>query len=229
VSRHGFGDCGCAYCQYVDVAPALSGAQMLAELVGLPVERIVALERDDGRLSEADAQALAIGGRYGDRPPAAGSRLVDLRRRADAQASIVSGAGDLRVSAPHVSALAGVVALAEIIKHGDPSLAPFRLGDRVDLDLSGQPSGFVGVARPGRLRAVPLPFRVPEEGMGEHARRRSSAATSGCPARGCSASTGSPSSCVMSRRATIEVLSPRLRAVDVDADLLDPVEKTLVP
>ena len=148
VSRHGFGDRGCAYCQYVDVAPALSGAQMLAELVGLPVERIVALERDDGRLSEADAQALAIGGRYGDRPPAAGSRLVDLRRRAYAQASIVSGAGDLRVSAPHVSALAGVVALAEIIKHGDPSLAPFRLADRVDLDLSGQPSGFVGVARP---------------------------------------------------------------------------------
>jgi len=86
VSRHGFGEEGCAYCQYVDVAPALSGAQMLSEVVGLPVERIIALEHGDGRLSQADAAALAAGGRYGEHPPVAGSRLADLRRRAYAQA-----------------------------------------------------------------------------------------------------------------------------------------------
>lgn len=146
VSRHSFGEEGCAYCQYVDVAPALSGAQVLAEVVGLPVERIVALEHGDGRLSQADASALAAGGRYGAHPPVAGSRLADLRRRAYAQASIASDAGDLRVSAPHVSALTGAVALAEIIKHGQPSLAPYRINGRLDLDLSGQPSGFVGTA-----------------------------------------------------------------------------------
>ena len=147
VSRHGFGEGGCAYCQYVDVAPALSGAQMLADLVGLPVERIVALEAGAGRLTEADARALALGGRYADTPPAAGSRLADLRRRAYAQASIPTQDGEMAVSAPHVSALAGVVALAEVLKHGDPLLTSYRLDGRVDLDLSGQPTGFVSVAR----------------------------------------------------------------------------------
>lgn len=147
ISRHSFGETGCAYCQYVDLTPALSGAEMLAEVIGLPVARIIALEQGDGRLSEADAKHLAAGGRYGDRPPAAGQRLADVRRRAYAQASVPTADGnDLRVSAPHVSALAGILGLAEVVKHRDPALADHRLAGRVDFDLSGQPAGFTVVA-----------------------------------------------------------------------------------
>jgi len=42
VARHGFTDGACAYCQYVDEQPTLSGSQMLAEMIGLSVERVIA-------------------------------------------------------------------------------------------------------------------------------------------------------------------------------------------
>jgi hypothetical protein len=145
-SRHAFGTEGCAYCQYVDVAPPLSGAQVIAQLVGLSVERVVAIECGDGRLSEDDAAAIAASEKFADDPPAAGSRLADLRRRAYAQASIPTADGDLLVSAPHVSAMAGLLGLAEALKASTPALAPFRLAGRVDLDMSGEPLGFVALA-----------------------------------------------------------------------------------
>lgn len=143
ISRHGFGPGGCAYCQYVDLSPPLSGAAVVAELVGLPVERIIAIEHGDGRITDDDAHAIAAGGRFGDIPQLAGQRLADLRRHAYAQASVATEDGDLRVSAPHVSAMAGVLGLAEALKHRDPSLESHRVASRLDLDLSGEPTGFV--------------------------------------------------------------------------------------
>jgi hypothetical protein len=144
IARHGFtGPEGCAYCQYVDVKPGLSGAEELANLLGLPVDRVVAIELHDGRLTESDAEALRSSGRFGDRPPRAGDRLADLRRRVYAQAKVETQQGDLLVSAPFVSAMAGVLALAETVKHGDPALEPFRLGGRYDIDLTGLPPGHI--------------------------------------------------------------------------------------
>jgi hypothetical protein len=145
-SRHAFGPDGCAYCQYVNMAPPLSGAEVIAGLVGLTAERVVAIEFGDGRLTDGDAAAIALSGKFGDDPPPAGTRLADLRRRAYAQASIPAGDGDLRVSSPHVSAMAGLLGLVESLKHGDPILEPFRLAGRVNLDLSGEPAGFVAAA-----------------------------------------------------------------------------------
>jgi len=161
VSRHCFGEDGCAYCQYVDVAPATSGAEALAGVIGLPVERVLAIEQGDGRIDLTDAETLAAAGRYGQNPPRPGQRLVDVRRRAYAQASIPTREGDLRVSAPHVSGMAGTVALAEAIKHADPALRATRLKGRLALDLSGQPSGFTlatGADRSGRCLCH-SPFR----------------------------------------------------------------------
>jgi hypothetical protein len=144
ISSHGFGDEGCAYCQYVDVAPSRSGAAVLAEIIGLPVDRILGLLEGDGLLTKEDAAALSATGKYGDSPPKAGDRLADVRRRAYAEAQIQMGDGELRVSAPHVSAMAGVLGLAELIKHAPPGLQDrFKLAGRVDLDLSGEPAGFV--------------------------------------------------------------------------------------
>lgn len=148
-SRHGFGENGCAYCQYVDIAPPLSGAEVIAGLVGLNPERIIAIELDDGRLTEDDAALIAQSGKFGDAPPPAG-RLADLRRRAYAQASVPVDDGDLRVSAPHVSAMGGLLGLAEALKHGNSALERFRLAGRVDLDLSGEPAGFVTPPRHDR-------------------------------------------------------------------------------
>lgn len=140
IARHDFlGPNGCAYCQYVDTAPALSGAAEFAAMLRIPVERVVAILNGDGRISAADAALLSQ--RFPENPPNAGTRLEDLRRRLYAEAAVPVQGDNVGVSAPHVSAAAGVLALAEMIKHQDHRLHPFRLANRYDLDLSGEPPG----------------------------------------------------------------------------------------
>lgn len=147
VSRHGFGEDGCAYCQYVDVAPTRSAAQLLAERVGLPLARVLALiELEDGRISEADAAQMGASGRFQGTPPQAGERLADLDRRIYAQASVQTPEGEVLVSTPFVSAMAGVLLLGEALKEGEPQLHEYRLQGRYDIDMSGQPIGLTSVA-----------------------------------------------------------------------------------
>jgi hypothetical protein len=147
LSAHGFGDDGCAFCQYVDVEPALEGSAMLAQAVGLPVERVLAIHARDGRLDADDVAAIVVANVLAG-PIEVGSRLDDLHRRAYAQATVQhEGAPPLQVSAPHVSAMAGLLLLVEAVKHATPALAAFRLGGRVDMDMSGQPTGFILPAR----------------------------------------------------------------------------------
>lgn len=146
ISSHEFSEqSGCAYCQYVDVAPSLSGAAQLAEMIGLGVERVVAIELGGGRISEADAAAMAAAGRFGDQPPQAGERLADLRRRIYAQAAVpaADGEGQVLISAPFVSQMAGLLMVVEALKESTPELAGFRLRGRYDLDLSGQPADYI--------------------------------------------------------------------------------------
>jgi len=143
ISRHGFDEDGCGYCQYVDVAPSLSGAQQLAELVGLPVERVISIQQlQDGRLTAQDAALAAQSGRFSGPAPQPGDRLADLQRRAYAQATVAAGDSEARVTAPYVSGLAGVLALAEALKHRDPHLARYALAGRCDIDLTGEPTGY---------------------------------------------------------------------------------------
>ncbi|HEY2053158.1 MAG TPA: hypothetical protein VGH14_04390 [Solirubrobacterales bacterium] len=151
MSSHGFADDGpCAYCQYVDVAPTLSGSARLAEMVGLSVERVVELNLGDGLISAADAAAMAATGRFGERPPREGERLADLRRRIYAQAAIPAGERDQQVlvSAPFVSQLGGLLLAAEALKISTPELADYRLAGRYDVDLTGPPPGFTRMTGP---------------------------------------------------------------------------------
>lgn len=143
ISAHGFGEDGCAFCQYVDAEPALEASAMLAQAIGLPVERVLAIRGREGRLNTADAAAVVAAGILHG-PVQAGDRLEDLHRRAYAQATVqVQGSPPLQVSAPHVSAMAGLLLLVEAVKSGTPELAPYRLSGRVDMDMSGRPAGFV--------------------------------------------------------------------------------------
>lgn len=143
VARHAFGADGCAYCQYVDVAPTLSGSQALAEMLGLPIERVIAIQEcEGGWISDADAQQMAQSGRFADEPPHAGERLADLQRRIYAQATVATPQGEVLVSTPFVSAVAGLLLLVEALKEADSRLHPFRLAGRYDVDLSGEPPGF---------------------------------------------------------------------------------------
>lgn len=164
VARHGFDrERGCAYCQYVDLGPTLSASQMRAERVGLPVDRVIAIELGDGRLSAADAGAIAAAGKVPDPAPVAGDRLADLERRVYAQAAVqATDGGQVLVSAPFVSALAGVAMLAESMKETDERLGDYRLVGRVDFDLSGEPTGAVNSlsADSNRRCLCHSPFRL---------------------------------------------------------------------
>jgi hypothetical protein len=143
VARHGFTDGACAYCQYVDTQPTLSGAQVLAEMIGLPVERVIAIQQlDGGVITDADAAQMAASGRFQGAPPDAGERLQDLVRRIYAQAAVPTAMGAVLISTPFVSAIAGLLLLVEALKESDARLHRYRLNGRYDLDLSGEPPPF---------------------------------------------------------------------------------------
>jgi hypothetical protein len=143
VARHGFVEGACAYCQYVDEKPSLSGSQMLANMIGLSVERVIAIQQlESGVVSEADAAEMAASGLFQGRPPQGGERLADLQRRIYAQAAVQMGDGPVLISTPFVSALAGLLLLAEALKESDDRLHPYRLSGRYELDMSGEPPPF---------------------------------------------------------------------------------------
>lgn len=143
IARHGFGDGACAYCQYVDEKPSLSGSQMLANMLGLSVDRAIAIQQlEGGIVSDADAAAMAASGLFQGEPPRAGERLADLQRRIYAQATVQTEAGPVLISTPFVSAITGLLLLVEMLKESDERLHGYRLVGRYDLDLSGEPPPF---------------------------------------------------------------------------------------
>jgi len=143
VARHGFVDGACAYCQYVDEKPSLSGSQVLANMIDLSVERVIAIQQlEGGVVSDADAAQMAASGLFQGQPPRAGERLADLQRRIYAQAAVATEGGPVLISTPFVSAMAGLLLLAEALKESDERLHPYRLAGRYDLDMSGEPPPF---------------------------------------------------------------------------------------
>jgi hypothetical protein len=143
IARHGFTDGACAYCQYVDEQPTLSGSQMLAEMIGLAVERVIAIQQlEGGAVSAADAEQMAASGKFQGEPPQAGERLQDVVRRIYAQVAVPTDTGPVLISTPFVSAMTGLLLLVEILKESDESLHAYRLRGRYDLDMSGEPPPF---------------------------------------------------------------------------------------
>lgn len=143
VSRHRFADgFACVYCPYVDVRPAADNADVLAEATRLPRQRIVELLEGD-RLTSSDVKHMIETRRLADTDTGlVGARLADaVRGRLYAQAGVATDSGEVAVAAPFVPALAGAVLAAEVLKASatDEGL----LDRRVDVDLSGYPTGYV--------------------------------------------------------------------------------------
>jgi hypothetical protein len=141
VSRHHFADgWACIYCPYLDAGKPMDEAGVYQEMTALPAARVASLLGGEA-LTVADVEALVKRGKVArnESDDLVGGRLVDVARvRLYASAAVRPGAGPLAVSAPHVSALAGAILAAEAQKP-----AAERLERRVDVDLSGFPTGFV--------------------------------------------------------------------------------------
>lgn len=139
--EHTVDEFACPFCQFLHVARPMSQAQVYAEQVGVPVERVVALIQG-AMLKPADVAAAVSSGRINaaGADELVGRRLEDLVRRAYAQATIPTRTGLVTVSAPAVSWLAGTIAAAELAKSGSRVEVP-RLDRRIDIDLAGVPSG----------------------------------------------------------------------------------------
>lgn len=147
VARHHLGDgLACPYCEYVPLGPPTTQADVYAAQTGLDVARVLRLMQADAVLTAEDVAVVQAAGRVGPETAMAlvGHRLEDLVARAYAEvgisASAGSGEGQVYLAAPYVSALAGVLAAAEIYKI---SLGLPGVDRRVDLDLSGVPQGYV--------------------------------------------------------------------------------------
>ena len=68
VQRERLGDgWACPYCEYVPAEPALTQAHVIAAQVGLPVERVIALQIPGAVLTAADLEACAAGGKISSR------------------------------------------------------------------------------------------------------------------------------------------------------------------
>jgi hypothetical protein len=143
VQREVMGDgLRCPFCDFVDLRGSLSQVDVYVQMTGLDPARVVALLREDGRLVAEDLARVTSMRPIASADELVGRRLADILPRIYAQAAIQvrPDADPIRVSAPHVSWIAGVLAAAELAKQarGLP-----LLDRRVELDLHGPPDDFV--------------------------------------------------------------------------------------
>lgn len=163
--EHPDDDAACPYCQFLAVGSPVTQMQVYADVTGLPLPRIARLLAGD-RLTGDDVAAACAAGRIPASDAAAfvDRRLEDLVRNAYAQAQMTVDDSDVLVSAPFVSWAAGTLLTSELAK---AALGIPLVDRRVDLDLSGRPTGAVrriGRDNTGRCLCA-SPFRR------RHARR----------------------------------------------------------
>lgn len=141
------GVAACPFCHYVDVAPAMTQADVYVEMTGLTQNRMLELLAGD-RLTAADIATASGAGKFvGEGLNLIGRRVEDLIGRiyGDAQVPAADGGLALTIAFPQVSWFAGVLAAVELVKQlrGLPILP-----GRVDVDLAGLPPGAVRVMPP---------------------------------------------------------------------------------
>jgi hypothetical protein len=144
VARHRFGDgFACVYCGYVDASPPASEVDTYVAMTGLSPERVTRLIAGEG-LSRLDVETMVGFGRLGPTSDddLVGGRLVDIARARLYASASVPGLGPIGVAAPFVSAMAGSILAAEVLKPTD-----LRLDRRVDVDMSGWPTGLTSRPR----------------------------------------------------------------------------------
>jgi hypothetical protein len=138
------GGAACPFCHYVEVAPAMTQADMYVEMTGIAQSRILEL-LGGSKLTAVDVATAGGAGKInGDGTNLVGRRVEDLVGRiyADAPVPTGNGATALTIAFPQVSWFAGVLAAVEVVKQlrGLPTLR-----GRVDVDLAGLPPGAVRI------------------------------------------------------------------------------------
>lgn len=132
----------CPYCDFVDVGPTIGQVERFNQLTGLPVDRIAKLLLDE-TLSDEDVRTAVNSGKVHPERAAelVGRRFDDLVGRVYAEAALpTAGSGAAAsVTAPFVSWMGGLLMTAEVAKaaYGLP-----MIDRRIDLDLTGVPTGF---------------------------------------------------------------------------------------
>ncbi len=145
ISRHGFGDGrACLYCLYLPELLNRSPIQIAVERTGFPHRVVTELMTQEGRRLTPDmVRGIA---RHNQLPPDAlrhfaGRSLQELLREiAYSQVPIQTEQGAALVTTAFVSAFAGFLLLAEVIKEAVPALATYRLSREYRQDLLGRPN-----------------------------------------------------------------------------------------
>jgi hypothetical protein len=164
--EHCFDEWSCPNCDFVDEGAPITQVQLLADMTGLDPARVAILLEGDA-LDEHDLGVISAAGKVAADQAIVGRRLADLLARVYAEATVPVAGTALRVSAPFVSWMAGTILAAEACK---PSIGAPQLDRRVDLDMSGIPTGAVGrrprdqtgrclCASPWRRRAAAALYR----------------------------------------------------------------------
>lgn len=138
--HHGDGF-ACPFCDFASMSAPMTQVQVHAEISGLTPKRVAELLQDGAQLTQEDVDAAVHARKV--RPERAaelvGRRLPDLLRRGYSELSVATAGGELRISAPFVSHMAGVLIAAELVKAASGLPLVHR---RLELDLSGLPRGF---------------------------------------------------------------------------------------
>lgn len=150
VSVHGFGEGPCLACLGIESGRESSHAHRIAEDTGLDVSRVLELLMGNVAMVAADIEQLRRAARLPlqlqhDLDRWAGQPLMSLYNRlpySEASAVTASGA-QVRVTTAFVSAFAGVLLLAELLKKSCPSLEKYNVSNSYRQEMLGIPAGGV--------------------------------------------------------------------------------------
>lgn len=150
VSRHGFGGDGpCLYCLYLPEVLERAPIRVATACTGFAPKTVaeMLMPNSQHRLSAGNLRGIE---RHNDLPPGM-LRGFEQRPLQDlladrlwySQAPVPLADGHALVTTAFVSALAGILLLAETIKEATPTLAQYRLMSVYEQELLGVPNGFV--------------------------------------------------------------------------------------
>lgn len=152
ISRHGFGDGkACLHCLYLERPEQLSMEQRLARELGLAVQEVKDHLGDNQPVSQALAERIARhrGLRMEDVQPLVGGHLQSFYQRAVCgQASIQTVAGTVVSPLSFISAAAGILLAAELVKTSTPALEQFELNNYFRFDTIAMPNPDFRLVRP---------------------------------------------------------------------------------
>jgi hypothetical protein len=147
VSVHGFGNGPCLACIGIGQQRESWSAHLIAERIGLPVERTRELVLGNVLLTQGDVSQIVAAARapaelLADAASYVGEPVLSFYNRAVyAQTEVTTSSGaQVQVTTAFVSAFAGVLLLAEMLKEVCGELHRYRLDNSYRQDLIGIPS-----------------------------------------------------------------------------------------